>query len=259
MKYSIDYDNFRVREEANGNYSFLNKTTQKIVFLNKSASYIFNNREINSLNELVVKFKEKYKDISENELMEDCKDILYKMNALGIVSLEDMQEKVLQKVKIAGEEDYKIISEFIKKSIKTKGILLCSSIDLNYYTPYAIRVRQFNNKEYNYMHFNNGVMDALVTISSIASNSSYAISDIFIDNKNIDSTCNILNEIFVYIFNITKNLAKIRIMIKENKESINLINLFEKLNFKKEAILHKEYNNINLLVYSLFREDILDE
>lgn len=255
IKYNINHDNFKVRKEENGNYSFLNKTSLKIVFLNKTASEIFNNENIKNSSDLIKYFKNKFPEVDDSQIESDCINILYKMNALDIIEIIESDESNNAEIRVAGESDYKKISKFVKECLKSNSLLLCSSIDLNHYSAYAIRVRQFNNSEFNYLHFDkNGIIDAMITLSVVGSTSSYAITDIFVKNDEQK----IIEQILKYIFHITPSLAKIRIMIRDNKESSKLIGVFEKLKFEKEAVLKKEYNNIDLLVYSLFRRGEYD-
>lgn len=98
MKYTIFYKNFVVREENNGTYSFLNKTTGQIFFLNSTSSFIFEHPEINDFDELIQIVHSNYPSINIDTIKHDYEDLLYKMAALGIASIDNDPHKKMMHV-----------------------------------------------------------------------------------------------------------------------------------------------------------------
>lgn len=250
MNYKINKDNFTVRKENNGTYSFLNKTTMKIVFLNKVASFIFENDDIDNLEDLMKKMHDRF-DISDDDMLkEDCLTLLSQLEAMDVIELYGKEDKIFDQIRIAGEGDYKTISNYILQNIKKTGIL-CSYTNTNELSGYAIRARQFTNREFNYIYYGeNGRIQAIVTLGVGASVSSLSLVNIIADiNKP-----NIVKKILEYAFAENKDLHKIRIMLKDEKKNQNLINYITGIGFSKEAVLKQEYaDNKDLLCYSLFK------
>lgn len=251
MKYTINQNNFKVRKEENGTFSFLNKTTQKIVFMNKLASFIYNNVEITDLEKLVDVIYEKFEGADKTEIKVDCERILYQMEALDIVSITSDNQKIMQGIRVAGEKDFNAISCFIKSNLHEKGkAILCNSNKKDDYSTYAIRVRQFNNSEYNFISTDEkGEINALVTLGIGLSNTVFTMTNLFADKNDIVLIKNIIS----YVFNVTENLTKIRITIKDDDKSKELKDFILTLGFEKEAVLKKEYGDLDLICYSVFK------
>lgn len=250
MHYTIDKDNFRVREEKNGTISFLNLRTMNIVFLNKTASIIFQHPEINNLESLTKLLMIQYPRTNKDIIEQDCIDLLYRMDALEIISLTDVECKN-EHIFVAGDSDFSNISKFIKRCInKDKKVLLCSSIDLNHFSAYAIRVRQFSNLEFNFVHTDeNNEIDALITCGTNPGSSAFVITNIFSSKTQIKT----LQEIIDYIFKMTKDLTKFRVMLSNILDN-DLYQILSQLGFSEEAILRKEYGSQDLICYALFRD-----
>lgn len=257
MKYNCDYKNFKVREEKNGTFSMLNKQSGKIMFLNKIASFVFNNPEIDNTSDLAEKIHEKYKDTDRSIIEKDCVELLYKMNALDIVDIitdEGQSNAKNNYITVAGEEDYKKISNFITKNISNpKMMIFCTSLDSRYYSTYAIRCRQFNNQEFYFIAFDNeGRISAVLSMGCGLSNTIYTLTSVFTNKENVKTVKEMLN----YVFDLTKDLTKIRIMLKDDT-STAIKEYVLNLGFELEATLKKEYGNNDLYCYSLFREEQL--
>lgn len=251
MNYNVNFDKIKVREEKNGTYSFLNLESMKIVFLNKIASFVYLHPEINNLNDLAKAICNNFDVPSIEEVTQDCKDLLHKMNALDLICITDEARVIDTGCCIVGEEDYKKASEFINENFTKNGkVIMYSSLDLNYYSPYALRARQFNNKEYNFIYYDElKNIQALITLG-VGTISSYTVLNIFADRNDL----NMIKELLEYAFNATPNLTKMRISIKNDKSGKILQNYVEKIGFTLEAILKDEYGKgIDLLCYSKFR------
>lgn len=251
MIYEIKTEKIRLREEENGTYSFLNMETIRIVFLNKIASYVYLHPEINNIDDLA---KAIYKDFdapSIEVIYKDCENIINLMSSLDLLSIEEETSKVKNGCQIIGEKDYRKLSNYIMDNFKThKNIVLFSNNDLSYYSHYAIRARQFNNKEYNYIYYNPfHEIEAHLSLGVITY-STYAILNIFGRKDDI----HIINKIIDYIFNITLNLNKIRISIKSETSNKNLKEFVEKLGFKLKGVFKDEFEKgVDLLSYAKFR------
>lgn len=251
MKYKILNENIRLRKEKNNTYSFLNTKSMKIVFLNKIASDIFQHPEITNLDDLSTWIFNKYEAPSIDVVKKDCKELLYKMNWLELIEIDNVIKDKKNKYEIAGEKDYKDISNFIYKCFTSKNkVLMYSSMDMNYYTPYAIRARQFNNKEYNYICYNDdNKIEAVITLGA-GTTSSYSILNIFMNNY----SSQIVNELLEFVFQSTPLLLKVRISVKTNSDDSKLKRITKDLGFVLEATLKNEYGQgEDLLCYSLFR------
>lgn len=58
-----------------------------------------------------------------------------------------------------------------------------------------------------------------------------------------------------YIFSVTHNLTKIRVMLQDNKFAEKTRKIIEQPGFKKEAVLEKEYGDCNVVSLALFRDE----
>ena len=252
MKYTINYDKIKYREEENGTYSFMNSTTGKIVFLNKVASFIYLHNEINTLEAFVDKLIERFEVPSVEKVQQDCINALYIMSALELLTIDDDNDNsVVEGCYVAGESDYKKISQFIVNSFKQKkNVLFFLGKDLNYYSHYSIRARQFNNKEYNFIYFNNR-KEIIAQISlGVITNSTFTLLNAFADTNNLDKVKELIN----YAFLVTPKLNKICLSLNSDTPKKAFKNA-EYLGFKLEAILKDEISiNVDLLNYAIFRE-----
>lgn len=250
MEYTVN-KKFRVREEKNGTYSFMNLETMQIMFLNKTASIVYNHDEINNLDELVAFMKNKYECPDVSIVLDDCRKVLFYMDCLGLIELIDCQLNKNNGITVAGEQDFKDISIFIEKSAHDKNmyVILNSNKKIEY-TPYAIRSRQFNDFEYNFIHRDNqGIIDVLLTFSYNKGSSIFTLINLIgkIENENI------IVDIIKYVFENTPFLTKIRFLIEDSKKLETIKFLIEKLQFKIEATLKKEFNENDLLIYSIVK------
>ncbi len=248
MKYTIN-KNFKTREEKNGTYSFMNLETMQIMFLNKTASIIYNNADIDILDDLVVFIMNNFKGVTFDEAKKDCEQILNYMDVLGLINIV-RESSCVEQITVAGENDYKDISQFILDSLCLKDVyMLLSSNKKTDYSAYAIRNRQFNDLEYNFIHRDhNNKIDALLTFSYNKGSSILTLTNIVGEFKNET----IFSEIIQYVLEQTMFLTKIRFLIEDNKIN-NIKNLIEKLGFTIETKLKKEYDNNDLLIYSIIK------
>lgn len=260
MNFSIDRKNFKVRAENNGTMSFLNLKTMNIVFLNKTASILFENSEIQSLEQFVEYMHNKYPTVDKSVLERDCLELLYKMETLEILNIDHNSKTADMEfpcVKVAGEKDFADLSDFLMENLQIeKMIILCSNYDMNHFSAYNLRTRQFNNFEFNFMHYGeNRAIDAVITCAINVGATAFSLLHIIGNPDNIS----ILREMLSYIFSVTHNLTKIRVMLQENKFAEKARKIIEQLGFKKEAVLEKEYGDCNVVSLALFRDEVGDK
>lgn len=252
MKYTINYDKIKLRTEANGTYSFLNTETMKIVFLNKVASFIYLHNEINTLEKLVDAVINNFNAPSLEKVKLDCINTLNIMSALELLTIEEDKNIMIKEgCYVAGEGDYRKISNFILDNFKHKqNVLLFIGDNLDYYSHYSIRARQFNNQEYNFIYYNDKKeIVAHITLGVITSNT-FALLNVFANKKNLDKVKDLIN----FAFSITPTLNKIRIAIKSDNSNDIIKQHAKFLGFELEATLKDEVaKNIDLLNYSIFR------
>lgn len=249
MKYTIFYKNFVVREENNGTYSFLNKTTGQIFFLNSTSSFIFEHTEINDLDELIHIVHSNYPNINIDNIRNDYENLLYKMSALGIASIENVPHKK-NDICVAGEKDYLPISNFINRVIKDKSYLVYGVDKIKeYYNVVSVRMRQFNNTEYNFIHYNDfGEIDACIVLGRGTYMSVLPIFGIFVPKNNT----NLLNELLEFAFSVTPEVNKIRFSAKGDDDNV-IVDMLLSFGFVQEATLKKEIANVDLKIYSKIR------
>lgn len=249
MKYTIFYKNFVVREENNGTYSFLNKTTGQIFFLNSTSSFIFEHPEINDFDELIKIVHNNYPSINIDTIKHDYEDLLYKMAALGIASIDNVPHKKNDTC-VAGEKDYLPISKFINRVIKDKSYLVYGVDQIKeYYNVASVRMRQFNNTEYNFIHYNDlGEIDACIVLGRGTYMSVLPIFGIFVKRNDIK----VLSELFEFAFAATPEANKIRFSAKGDDDNA-IVDILLSLGFVHEATLEKEIENADLKIYSKIR------
>ena len=256
MTFSVNVDDFKEREECNGTFSYWNYATQKVVFMNKLASFIIHSGTDN-IEDLVNEVYNRYEGVTKEEIRRDCIKVLYQMEAVGLIKIdEDFAVGTnTNSICVAGESDFRRISSFVTRSLKSnKHVIMCGYNRINDYSVYQVRARQFNNNEYNVIYFGkSGEIEALLTFGKVMSENVYTLVNIFAPYDRAEQ----LKSMIKYMALITKKLTKIRVTIKDDSTSIRLISLLNELGFKKEAVLCREYDNTNVICFALFREDIL--
>lgn len=260
MKYIINSNLFNVKSELDDTLSILIRKSRQLIYLNKTASLIINNdQEVKDTDDLITKVKDKFnvENMSDLEIKSDLNDLLYQLEALGIVQIINRETIKFNQIRIAGERDYSNISKFIKKNIDNDNTY-CSIVNKNYYEPYLIRTRQFNNLEYNILKYDengNIIANMVLLLPPTASyftsmNINSIIFDKDIDYENVEI---IIDEMFKFIVdNFKMDFNKIRIFyFDERQESI--IEILKKIGFKKICVYEKEIEkSIDLVIYDKF-------
>ena len=247
MKYKINKESFRARKENNGTYSFMNLETSQIMFLNKTASIIYNNSDIDNIDDLI-KFIMREYDCPNYEIVKlDCEQIIYYMGCLGLIKIFENTKQNLNGITIAGESDFDNISRYIEEIANDSDLyLLLNSNKKIDFTSYAIRTRQFNNIEHNFIYKDDkGKIKALLTLGYNKGSNVFTLQNLIVKKR--DKL--IINEMFSYIFKITHGLNKIRFFLEETKETPFIADLIKSSNFEIEAVFKKEYGDHDLLIY----------
>lgn len=260
MKYKIKNSLFNVKSELDDTLSILIKESRQLIYLNKTASLIINNNKaIKDTDDLIEEVKDKFnvENMSDLAIKSDLNDLLYQLEALGIAQIINRENIQFDQIRIAGEKDYSNISKFIIKNIDNKNAY-SSIVNKNYYEPYLIRTRQFNNLEYNVLKYDeNGNIIANIVLLLPPAASYFTSMNInsLIFNENIDSEYmeTIIKEMFKFINdNFKMDFNKIRIFHFDERQD-SIIEILKKIGFKKICVYEKEIEkSIDLIVYDKF-------
>lgn len=102
-------------------------------------------------------------DEKDGEKRRDMQNALKVLEAFNIADIEHDPEPDTDGCTIAGERQYREISAFYKTAIRNAHTILYTSSD-EYHSEDMIRMRQFNNKEYNFIRRDSNGICAVLTI-----------------------------------------------------------------------------------------------
>lgn len=103
------------------------------------------------------KVKEDYKDIDERLLENDLIELFHLLNVYNIITWDknDLRYSSLYEsgsestlYRLAGDDDYQYISDYIIEIGLKSRIHYSQVVSAQYYSPFALRYRTFNNQEY---------------------------------------------------------------------------------------------------------------
>ena len=232
--------------------------TQQMIFLNSIASLLL--KQDLAINDTLIIAKDVFNkyDIGQRdikEVEEDLIDALYNLEAFGLVNLLE-KKRVNDSLKIAGERDYSNISKFIINNMH-KNLSYVSVKESEYYNAIAVRIRQFNNMEYNITKYKDNKVIFNMVIMPPANESVFTVitinSMVFYEGINNEEAMSILNDVFKFIeAHFSTEYNKIRFLYF-NKKYKNIKNILETLGFKQVCIYEKEINKCeDLIIYDKF-------
>ena len=231
------------------------KNIDKEFFLDDLSSSIINNlNKATTIDELTNLVDLELKTDDKSLLKEEIIRYLDKLNILKVVEISNNKDNIHNEdifVKIAGDKDYKQISKFIIENINKESNSLNVIYDKNIeiaYSETALRARQFNNIEYNFMAINNSKIVGYISIFMPTTNSTNCVANIsnLILDKNL--TENLKSDLVCKMINFAENsfesdLSKLRICLNKNN-SIDVIKYLNKLNF------YEDFNTTESVYYA---------
>lgn len=248
MKYKIHNRDYIIREDKNDVSMLYNKSTGEKLYLNKYALDVYKRVLIEQeFDDILNDSKIKYPDISSEELKTDLIELFNLFCIYRIIEIID-KDTFKNDIKFIGNEDYKVVSNFIITNFEKSKFVLNKNVNLQIYSPELIRLRNISGEEYFYVNYKNNSVKCVITVY-ISRNFANVINimNIFIKDEDVNS--NFLKETIDFIrYNTILTNPKVRIMIN-NSTYDNLKEYFEKLGFKIETILKHELIDSEDLIY----------
>lgn len=245
--------NIKCNEEGNNIYSIAlcgDMIGEKKYFMDKGKFIIDCINENLSSEEIIKKYSEKYKKpetLSKDEITSFLSELeLFEIIPHGYKEkLGFINELKKQAIKIVSENDTPIVSDYIIKCIKEKKYDFLCINNIQAFGPYAIRARIFSNKEVYFYETDNekniiGIMGIQI-MDKTPTNILVMCSDKKYDYKKLFT--------FIEAYLNQRGVIKIKACFPIDAGNIN-ISCIESIGLEKEAVLVKEFNKKDLLVYS---------
>lgn len=251
-----------MKPEQDGTTLVLIKPAAHQVFLNKTGMHILELAfKFNNTDDLLDQLSRNYPNIDRRVLETDLNELIYILDIYGIISfnnsdtcinLEDNNE---MKVKAAGDDSYKVISDFIKSEglFNNKSHFVTGSPA--YYEPIALRYRSFNNKEYGvYATIKGTIYSYMSIMPPVAKESTVlVITSLFFKH---DLGNYVINNFITAMINrairliLTQNIKKLRLTDIGNT-STDIIEILENIGFKQECVLKNEIITGDMVMYTM--------
>jgi len=254
------------RTEQDGTSLLLIKPSAHQVFLNKTGVKIldlaFNYEDTD---EVLTQLSKDYPSVDTRILESDMIELFHLLDIYEIICWDfnatklynsfylDNENRVL--VKIAGDKDYRNVSNFIK-TIGLKNSIYHCQVELpSYYDPIALRYHTFNDKEYGIFTCIDEEIHSYMSVIPPASEESMVlvITSIFLKPSLEDA---VIRDLILGMLNrmmhlITGRVRKIRIG-DTGKTAPEIINIFKSIGFEKECELKDEAPYGDLIMYTKF-------
>lgn len=251
-KLSSNIDYF-IQENNDGGGKVIIRDTAEQFILNEPSMVIFKKiMNAESIDEIVNYILDIYNSTKE-EVEKDVYDILNFLSIYNLVVFNDKRETIVDYVGAINENNYNIVKDFIHKNKNEFSIF--SSIK-DYYSPRNIRAHIMNNKEYYYMISDAGEIKAIVSIVPNLGQTSVVLLTTMVFSKDL-SEREIIRYGKLIIEKIKKTMInvvnKIRCSFYCKKGEIPIaIKVLKELGFKEETRLQNEYEENDILMYTLF-------
>lgn len=239
--------------EGNDIYSLIMQDKNKKYFM-ENGKFIIDclNNEYNK-DEILNLYCQKFFK-NEDDAYEEILTFLLELELFGIIEnkyserLGFKNERLNNNFYFLYEKDVIDVSNFILKNIYNKEFVYSAVVNNDkFYSPYSLRARTFNNKEvYIYKTNEYGEIESLIGLQFIDEMPCVVI-------LLIAPTDDKLIELMEYSENYIKkrNTKKIKLNCYA-QDFNNELRRIEKVGFKREAVLVKEYKQNDLLIYSKF-------
>lgn len=145
MKFRINSADYFSREEEKGTLSLIVRSTNQILFLNRSASKLMLHcDEWVDLDEFVTGLG--ITSVSPQKVRNDYENVLYELNAYSVADLKNREPSRLTGCRIAEISDYAALSDFMQKNLAS-GFSCAMSVNQAAYSLLSIYIRLRNKNE----------------------------------------------------------------------------------------------------------------
>jgi MoaA/NifB/PqqE/SkfB family radical SAM enzyme len=247
---------FRAREELNGIRSIFPyklkdsavRAIRQVHFLNRTGAKIFElcNGE-NSSEDIIRVMHSRFPTMDSEVLEKDVLECLHNMRNLGLIDWEEECDQPKKGIyaRIAEEKDIKDISDFVIQRLNGKKNNLAEysyqpvCLD-SYYSPIAIRVRSFHNKEIYSLLTIDGKIRAVASLGAMGPPlKSSQISMFLVDSIVSDTDANTFMEFQLSMIEKLE-LSKLKCGITPETSKPAFINFLKNNQFRHEATLKSE-------------------
>lgn len=260
MKYWLtDENGIFVKTDNDGRAVMLIKSSGFQVVLNRTALFILNiARNFSETADLLNALYEKFPNVDRRLIENDLTDLFHVMNVYGIVEFDVHSSQIAEDsdsyVTIAGEREYRVLSEFIVKECLQNENCYMQIKNETYYSPISLRYRTFNNAEYYYMVYKSGILSLVVAVTPPNANSTvYTISGIFYPNDtNLGALVDLMKMCIRRMCDeYGGRVSKIRITLQNDMDGM-MKSILQDLKFTKECTLLNENMHGALSLYAFF-------
>lgn len=261
MKYNINgkqcvklKDDVFSRIDNNSLSLLFNKTTG-LQFMEGISTQIFSLiKEGKSLNEMLEILNDKYKDVSEKILESDLIDFLYELEINDIIEW-DKADYITNYMGVVQEKDYRQLEKYYleilnMKLIDKKKTNFLSVKSKNYFHAASLRTEHMMGNDTYFIISNEKEITTSISFYGLNAGIKTLMLANITDKHNSEE--NII-KLFNYCKDYFKELGfkKIKFQCVGSNE-IPILSLVKKMGMTYETTLRKDFNNLDVHVYSLF-------
>lgn len=155
----------------------------------------------------------------------------------------------INRVCVAGEQEYQIISECIIHSIKNNTYIYCDVKRPIFHNKLNLRGRDFYNAENHFYEMKDGKITNLLGVTNMKTVNRPAVLSFIYSEYSVDEAIEFYYKCEQYIKELGKSKVKLVLNESPNKLEEEFI---KKANFEYEATLEKEHEEKDFIVYSRF-------
>lgn len=251
MKFMINKNDFKIRDEQDGTLSLMILSTSQLIYLNTTARLLIQQEGTVDFEDFLKQLK--FDGVEEVELRSDYQDLIYQLEALGIIEIIEQEQLSENGCMLVGEKEYREVSKFILENGNNKFNLIDMTYPDNYSLP-NLRARQFNGEEFNIIKLKDGkiIADVILAVAPFNTGISVVSFSAIVMDKSIeeDNVGNIIKELLEYSSGLfVDKYNKIRFYYTDEKQDY-ILNILKNIGFKKTCTLKKEIcKNIDLTLY----------
>ncbi|MCL2249573.1 MAG: hypothetical protein FWC13_09915 [Oscillospiraceae bacterium] len=219
-------------------------------------------------NDVLKRMIKDYPLVDENVLKFDMDEILRIFEIYSVIEIKDTHIECndnLEEYVIAGDTSYKKISEFIIRSIRSNAIKYYQETDELFYSPFNMRLRIMDNREYGvYVAVNNDIKAYLsVVCPPIGTSAVLIIGSLFFkeglsQEEMLVFLPNMINRI-ARVINTYRKIFKIRIALIDERYPEIILDMFRRINFEHECTLKSETLLGDAQFYTYFLKDLIEQ
>lgn len=227
---------FEFKDNENGFYVITTKYGDMIV--NDMGKYIVENVVNHNFDDLCLIIAKSF-DLDQTDARKKTENFLYELRNVGLIDFQDDTHNSFfnSELQVAGEKNYKVISNDIIESLGSCNTIYTVSTDKKYYNIYALRTRSFSNRE-NYFFKFNGDKYTIIGVQNLDTPKFPIFISLLKYGENIEELSELFDKLVIELKQLKQ--YKIRITVNKALNHTTLENFLFSKGFKLEGTLKKE-------------------